>query len=91
MDEGAGTAESEKEQQQFIVFIGRFENQVPSDVARAMLMLEGRYGVVQESKENYTDYYTKPVNSRLEAERIQAAFSEFEVEGTEIRPVSGGK
>ncbi|MFZ6051430.1 hypothetical protein [Halocola ammonii] len=81
--------EREEPKEQFIVFIGRFENQVPSDVARAMLMLEGRYGVVQENKSDYTDYFTKPVNSRMEAERIQAAFREFDVENTEIRTVSG--
>lgn len=86
---GSGSDRASGQNERFDVLIGRFENQVPSNVARAMLMLENRYGVEQEVIDGKTEYSTREVKTRLEAERIQEAFRDFDVDNTQIRSLSG--
>ena len=60
--------------------IGSFDEQVPSSVARALLMLEAKWGIYQVKEAGQTVYYTRVLDSESESDRAERDFQDFEVE-----------
>jgi epidermal growth factor receptor substrate 15 len=75
--------------EEFDVFLGTFENEVPSSVAKAMLFLEDKYGILQKKNGNASSYFTARVSTMQKAKEIQAAFGEYDV-STQIRTYKKG-
>ncbi len=75
--------------EEYDVFLGTFENEVPSSVAKAMLFLEDKYGILQKKNGNASSYFTARVSTMQQAKEIQAAFGEYDV-STQIRTYKKG-
>lgn len=71
----------------FEVVIGAFAEDIPAEVAQAMLLFEAEFGILQREVNERFEYYTRPVSSREEAESIRAAFRDKGVSGLIIRPL----
>ncbi|NNE55392.1 MAG: hypothetical protein HKN32_05190 [Flavobacteriales bacterium] len=84
VEDGAGNAPV-TETTEFDLFIGTFADEVPSDVAKAMLYLEQKFGVFQIEESNGTSYFTARVGSKASAQQIQKEFEYYGVEDTRIR------
>jgi len=65
---------------QFQLKIGSYTDQVPSSVARALLMLEAKWGIYQVKEGTKTVYYSREFASETEAERAKRDFQDFEVQ-----------
>ncbi|MFK7755674.1 MAG: hypothetical protein AB8B53_01955 [Flavobacteriales bacterium] len=72
---------------QYVVYIGTFTNEVPANVAKAMLFLEDSRGIVQKRNGNQVAYYTNPVNSEETAKIIKQEFESYEVFGVVVQKV----
>lgn len=64
----------------FQLKIGSYTDQVPSSVARALLMLEAKWGIYQVKEGDKTVYYSREFASETEAERAKRDFQDFEVQ-----------
>jgi len=73
------------------VVFGTFIDEVPSNIARAMLSLEPKHGVIQKSNGNSTTYVSKPVASEAEAQQIIASYKALGVELSVIQTLSNGQ
>lgn len=62
----------------FRVQIGGFSGKVPAETARALLLLEAKWGVFQRESDGETFYYTRTLSSQEEADR---AANEFKLRG----------
>ncbi len=69
------------------VIIGSFRDEIPAEVAQAMLFLEGEYGIRQRQVDARTEYYTEAVATRDQAEAIRDAFRKRGVDGLLIQPI----
>ncbi|MGB0137591.1 MAG: hypothetical protein ACPF83_10170 [Flavobacteriales bacterium] len=69
------------------VIIGSFRDEIPAEVAQAMLFLEGEYGIRQRQVDARTEYYTEAVATRDQAESIRDAFRKRGVDGLLIQPI----
>ncbi len=85
--ESSSTEEAPAVQKEYIIYIGTFKDEVPANVAKAMLFLEESRGIVQNKNGEEVTYTTRPVKSEATARIIQQEFESYEVYGTEIREV----
>ena len=69
------------------VIIGSFIDEIPAEAARAMLLLEGEYGIRQRQVGGRTEYFTEAVATRNQAEAIRDAFISMGVGGVLIQAV----
>lgn len=73
------------------VVFGTFVDEVPSNIARAMLSLERKHGVIQKSNGNSTTYLSKPVSSEAQAQQIIASYKALGVEVSVIQTLVNGE
>jgi hypothetical protein len=73
------------------VVFGTFIDEVPSNIARAMLSLERKHGVIQKSNGESTSYLSKPVSSKAQAQQIIASYRALGVELSVIQTLTNGE
>ena len=69
----------------FDIYIGSFENEVPAEVAKAMLFLEESWGIFQISEGVKTTYFTGRILSAAKAQAAVKAFEDYGVEDVRVR------
>jgi len=75
------------ESKEYVIYIGTFTDEVPANVAKAMLFLEESRGIVQKRNGSEVSYFTRAVKSEQTAKIIKQEFESYEVFSTEIRVV----
>lgn len=76
--------ESAKPGNYFEVYIGTFSNQVPADIAKAMLYMEETRGIERRNENNGVSYYTGKLNSLETAKIVVQEFSSYGVTDLKI-------
>lgn len=71
----------------YMVKIGGFDGQVPGATARALLMLESKWGVKQSTQGDQTIYTTRKLETRGEAERALNEFKDMGAERLSIEDI----
>jgi epidermal growth factor receptor substrate 15 len=75
---------------EYDVVIGAFQNEVPAEAAKAMLLLEQRFGIFQLEKNGTTTYFSARVTSMQQAQDIKKEFEALGVTTTRIRGYRNG-
>ncbi len=88
-DNRPNTTNSSKpvESTSYVIYIGTFADEVPANIAKAMLFLEESRGIIQEKNGSEVSYYTKPVKSEETAKIIKQEFESYEVYSATIQEV----
>ena len=73
---------------EYVIYIGTFKDEVPANIAKAILLLEESRGIVQEKVGDEVAFFTRSVKSEETAKIIQQEFESYEVFSTEIRELS---
>jgi hypothetical protein len=73
---------------EYVIYIGTFKDEVPANIAKAILLLEESRGIVQEKVGGEVAFFTRSVKSEETAKIIQQEFESYEVFSTEIRELS---
>lgn len=77
-------APKEQAKEQFNIRIGGFDGKVPAETARALLMLESKWGIYQVTEGGATIYLSRTMNSRAEAQRAADEFIELGAEKVSV-------
>ena len=75
------------ENMEYVIYIGTFKDEVPANIAKAIILLEESRGIVQEKVGDEVAFFTRSVKSEEIAKIIQQEFESYEVFSTEIREV----
>ena len=73
---------------EYVIYIGTFKDEVPANIAKAILLLEESRGIVQEKVGDEVAFFTRSVKTEETAKIIQQQFESYEVFSTEIRELS---
>ncbi len=73
------------------VVFGTFKDEVPSDLARAMLTLERKHGVVQLTDGDQTTYVSRELNSKAECQDVIRSYKALGVNVSEIQTLVNGE
>lgn len=73
------------------VVFGTFKDKVPSDLARAMLSLERKHGVIQLTKGEETTYVSREFNSEEACQEVIKSYQALGVSVNEIQTLVNGK
>jgi len=65
--------------------IGAIDGQVPAATARALLLLEAKWGIRQSTDNAQTTYFSRTLSTKAEAERAAADFRELGAERLEVQ------
>jgi hypothetical protein len=82
---------SAPEEVYFELFIGRFEDSVPADVARALLLMEEKVGIERRIENNGVAYYTSKLDTIDAAKMAVKEFNSYGVTGINIAEYRNGK
>jgi hypothetical protein len=79
-----GAQSSASEAQTFSIIIGSYTDEVPTEVAKALLFLEDSRNIQQKKEGNTVTFYIESVNSMSTANIIKSEFESFGVSGLKV-------